>query len=133
MSAESFVHLHLHTHYSTLDGAVQADPLMKRAKKLGMPAVAMTDHGNMFGAIEFYRSAHKAGIKPIIGCEVYVAPGSRLQKSAGSARDAGPHFTLLPQNAEGYRQLAKPLTAGFLDGYQYKPRVGKVMLARHGD
>jgi DNA polymerase III subunit alpha len=131
MSAESFVHLHLHTHYSTLDGAVQAEPLMKRVKKLGMPAVAMTDHGNMFGAIEFYRAAHKAGIKPIIGCEVYIAPGSRLQKSAGSARDAASHFTLLAENAEGYQNLAKLVTAGFLEGYYYKPRVDKELLAKH--
>ncbi len=131
MSVDSFVHLHLHTHYSTLDGAIQAEPLMKRAKKLGMPAVAMTDHGNMFGAIEFYRAAHKAGIKPIIGCEVYVAPGSRLQKSAGSARDAASHFTLLAENAEGYQNLAKLVTAGFLEGYYYKPRVDKELLAKH--
>ena len=131
MPAESFVHLHLHTHYSTLDGAVRAEPLMKRAKKLGMPAVAMTDHGNMFGAIEFYRAAHKAGIKPIIGCEVYLAPGSRLQKSAGSARDAASHFTLLAENAEGYQNLVKLVTAGFLEGYYYKPRVDKELLARH--
>lgn len=128
---DPFVHLHLHTHYSTLDGAVQAGPLMKAAKADGMPAVAITDHGNMFGAIEFYRAAQKAGVKPILGCEVYMAPGSRLDRNAGSARDAAYHFTLLAETAEGYQNLSKLVSAGFLEGYYYKPRIDKEILARH--
>ncbi len=131
MAADSFVHLHLHTHYSTLDGAIQAGPLMETVKAEGMTAVAMTDHGNMFGAIEFYRAAQKAGVKPIIGCEVYMAPGSRLEKNAGSARDAAYHFTLLAENLEGYTNLTKLVSAGFLEGYYYKPRIDKEILARH--
>ncbi|MBS0657423.1 MAG: DNA polymerase III subunit alpha [Verrucomicrobia bacterium] len=131
MAADPFVHLHLHTHYSTLDGAVQAGPLMKAAKADGMPAVAITDHGNMFGAIEFYRAAQKAGVKPILGCEVYMAPGSRHDRSAGSARDAAYHFTLLAETAEGYQNLSKLVSAGFLEGYYYKPRIDKEILARH--
>ncbi len=131
MAASSFVHLHLHTHYSTLDGAVRAGDLMKKVKGLGMPAVAMTDHGNMFGAIEFYRAAKKAGVKPIIGCEVYMAPGSRRDRAAGSAREAAYHFTLLAENAEGYANLSKLVTAGFLEGYYYKPRIDKEILATH--
>ncbi len=126
-----FVHLHLHTHYSTLDGAVQAGPLMKKAAGLGVPAVAMTDHGNMFGAIEFYRAAKKQGVKPIIGCEVYLAPGARTDKSASSARDASFHFTLLAESNEGYANLSRLVTAGFLEGYHYKPRVDRELLAAH--
>ena len=128
---ESFVHLHLHTHYSTLDGAVQAGPLMKKAAGLGVPAVTMTDHGNMFGAIEFYRAAKKSGVKPIIGCEVYLAPGARGDKSATSARDASFHFTLLAESNEGYANLSRLVTAGFLEGYHYKPRVDRELLAAH--
>ena len=97
----SFVHLHLHTQYSLLDGAVRIKDLMKKAIGFGMPAVAMTDHGNMFGAIEFYQAAQKAGIKPIIGCEVYLAPGSMRDKKASSAKDAASHFTLLAKDFDG--------------------------------
>ena len=127
----SFVHLHLHTQYSLLDGAVRIKELMKKAVGYGMPAVAMTDHGNMFGAIEFYSAAKKEGIKPIIGCEVYLAPGSMRDKKAASARDAASHFTLLAKDAVGYANLVKLVTAGYLDGYYYKPRVDKDLLARH--
>ncbi len=129
----SFVHLHLHTQYSLLDGAVRIKELMKKAVALGMPAVAMTDHGNMFGAIEFYNAANSAGIKPIIGCEVYLAPGSMQDKKASSAKDAASHFTLLAKNNVGYANLVKLVTAAYLDGYYYKPRVDKALLAQHSE
>ena len=109
----SFVHLHLHTQYSLLDGAVRIKDLMKKAVSYGMPAVAMTDHGNMFGAIEFYNAARAAGIKPIIGCEVYLAPGSMHDKKASSAKDAASHFTLLAKNEAGYKNLVKLVTAAY--------------------
>jgi DNA polymerase-3 subunit alpha len=130
-AASPFVHLHLHTQYSLLDGAIRIKDLMKKAGALGMPAVAMTDHGNLFGAIEFYQAARKAGIKPIIGCEVYVAPGSMRDRKASSAKDASNHFTLLAKDSQGYHNLVKLVTAGYLDGYYYKPRVDKEMLASH--
>src|SRR5690349_16504728 len=107
MSADSFVHLHLHTEYSLLDGAVRIPELMNKAKEFGMPAVAMTDHGNLYGAIEFYQAATAAGIKPILGCEAYMAPGKLGDRNAASARDAAYHFTLLAENEEGYRNLVK--------------------------
>ena len=114
--ANSYVHRHLHTQYSLLDGAVRIKELMKKAKGFGMPAVAMTDHGNMFGAIEFYNAAHKEGIKPIIGCEVYVAPGSMRDKKASSAKEASSHFTLLAKDLVGNPHLVKLVTAASLDG-----------------
>jgi DNA polymerase-3 subunit alpha len=125
------VHLHLHTEYSLLDGAVRIPDLMKKAADYGMPAVAITDHGNMFGAIEFYQAAQKAGVKPIIGCEVYMAPGSMIDKSASSARDAAFHFTLLAKNVRGYSNLVKLVSAAHLEGFHYKPRIDKELLAKH--
>src|SRR5580658_5591557 len=107
MSADSFVHLHLHTEYSMLDGANRIPEVMRKAREFGMPAVAITDHGNLFGAIEFYQEAVKAGVKPIIGCEIYMAPGRRTEKQANSARDAAYHFTLLARDETGYRNLVK--------------------------
>src|ERR1700722_18028146 len=103
MPADSFVHLHLHTEYSMLDGANRIPDIMKKAKSFGMPAVAMTDHGNLFGAIEFYQEAEKAGIKPIIGCEMYMALGKLSEKQAASARDAASPFTLLAQDETAHR------------------------------
>ncbi len=129
----SFVHLHLHTQYSLLDGAVRIKDLMKKAKGFGMPAVAMTDHGNLFGAIEFYQAAKKAEIKPIIGCEVYLAPGSMRDKKASSAKEAASHFTLLAKDFTGYQNLVKLVTAAYLDGYYYKPRIDKELLAKHAE
>jgi DNA polymerase III subunit alpha len=129
--SDSFVHLHLHTEYSLLDGLIRTPELVKKAVELGMPAVAITDHGNMFGAIEFYEAATKAGIKPIIGCEVYMAPGSMTDRSASSARDAAYHFTLLAKNFEGYSNLVKLVSAGHLEGFHYKPRIDKGILAEH--
>jgi DNA polymerase III subunit alpha len=131
MSTDSFVHLHLHTEYSLLDGAIRIPDLMKKVAEHGMPAVAMTDHGNMYGAIEFYQAAQKAGIKPIIGCEVYMAPGSMIDKTASSARDAAFHFTLLAKDFVGYSNLVKLVSAAHLEGFHYKPRIDKELLAKH--
>jgi DNA polymerase III subunit alpha len=131
MPTDSFVHLHLHTEYSLLDGAIRIPDLMKKVNACGMPAVAMTDHGNMYGAIEFYQAAAKAGVKPIIGCEVYMAPGSMIDKSASSARDAAFHFTLLAKDLRGYSNLVKLVSAAHLEGFHYKPRIDKELLAQH--
>ncbi|MEA3188076.1 MAG: polymerase subunit alpha, partial [Chthoniobacter sp.] len=131
MAADSFVHLHLHTEYSMLDGANRIADVMKKATELKMPAVAMTDHGNLYGAIEFYKEAEAAGIKPIIGCEVYMAPGKHTDKAATSARDAAYHLTLLAENETGYRNLVKLVSAAHLDGMYYKPRIDKDLLATH--
>src|ERR1700760_3838382 len=133
MPTDSFVHLHLHTEYSLLDGAIRIPDLMKKAAEYSMPAVAMTDHGNMFGAIEFYQTAEKAGVKPIIGCEVYMAPGSMIDKSASSARDAAFHFTLLAKDMRGYSNLVKLVSAAHLEGFHYKPRIDKELLAKHSE
>ena len=129
-----FAHLHLHTEFSLLDAACRLDRLMARAKELDFPAVAMTDHGNMFGAIEFYSAAKKAGIKPILGCEVYIAPGSRLEKKQGSGgmRDVYHHLVLLARDEIGYKNLIKLVTSAHLEGYYYKPRIDKEILAAHG-
>jgi len=132
MSAPEFVHLHLHTEYSLLDAACRLDRLMARAAALKFPAIAQTDHGNMFGAIEFYQAAKKHGIRPILGCEVYVAPGSRLDRKPGSGmRDVYHHLVLLAKDAEGYHNLVKLVTAANLEGYYYKPRIDKELLSRH--
>src|SRR5216110_852234 len=128
MSRDSFVHLHLHTEYSLLDGSIRMKELMKKAAEFEMPAVAITDHGNLFGVIEFYQEAQRAGVKPIIGCEVYVAPGSHKDRPP-SRRESAHHFTLLAENETGYRNLVKLVTAGHLDGFHYAPRIDKEMLA----
>lgn len=130
MSADSFVHLHLHTEYSLLDGAIRMKELMKKAVEFGMPAVAMTDHGNLYGAIEFYQEAVKAGVKPIIGCEAYMAPGS-ITDRPNNQRDAAYHFTLLAKDETGYRNLVKLISRAHLDGMHYKPRIDKELLASH--
>ena len=130
MLRDSFVHLHLHTEYSLLDGAVRMKGLMKKAAEMKMPAVAMTDHGNLYGAIEFYKEARQAGIKPIIGCEAYVAPRSHKERGM-SMREAAYHFTLLARDAEGYRNLVKLVSAAHLDGFHYRPRIDKELLAQH--
>ena len=130
MARDSFVHLHLHTEYSLLDGAIRMKELMKKAAEFKMPAVAITDHGNLFGAIEFYQEATRAGVNPIIGCEAYVAPGSHKDRP-GSRRDAAYHFTLLAENETGYRNLVKLVTAAHLDGFHYAPRIDKDLLSTH--
>ncbi len=127
MAAE-FVHLHLHTQYSLLDGATRIDELMARARDLGMPAVAVTDHGNMFGAVKFYQAAKKAGIKPIIGCEVYVAPGSRHDRTEGRGANRAFHMILLATSETGYRNLCELVTAGYTEGMYYFPRIDRELL-----
>jgi DNA polymerase III subunit alpha len=129
MPADNFVHLHLHTDYSLLDGACEISRLMDRAAGLRMPAVAVTDHGNLFAAIKFYDAALKRGVKPIIGCEVYVAPSSRFDRSTDADRPN--HLVLLCEDERGYRNLVKLASAAYLEGYYYKPRVDKDLLARH--
>jgi len=129
-----FVHLHNHTTYSLLDGAIKIDDLMAKAKEYGMPAIAITDHGNLFGAIEFYKSAKKHGIKPIIGCEAYVAPESRHKKEPlRGFPDAGYHLILLAKNLTGYRNLVKLSSAGYLEGFYHRPRVDKELLRKHSE
>jgi DNA polymerase-3 subunit alpha len=132
MARDSFVHLHLHTEYSLLDGSIRMKELIKKAAEFEMPAVAITDHGNLFGAIEFYQAAQRAGVKPIIGCEVYVAPGSHKDRPP-SRRESAYHFTLLAENENGYRNLVKLVTAAHLDGFHYVPRIDKEMLAARSE
>jgi len=131
MKHSDFVHLHLHTEYSLLDGACKISSLVEKAHKCGMPAVAMTDHGALYGAVEFYKAATAKGIKPIIGCEAYVAPGSRTEKKATSARDAAFHFVLLAKDETGYKNLIKIISEAHLTGFYYKPRIDKELLAQH--
>ena len=124
----SFVHLHVHTEYSLLDGSNKIKEYVSRVKELGMNAAAITDHGVMYGVIDFYRAAKAAGIKPILGCEVYVAPGSRFDKTPGSTDDRYYHLVLLAENQKGYENLTKIVSKGFVDGYYYKPRVDMELL-----
>jgi len=125
-----FVHLHLHTEYSLLDGACRVDELLAHAAALKMPALAVTEHGNMFSAVIFHDKAKQKGIKPIIGCEVYIAPRSRHDKG-GAISEASNHFVLLAENQEGYRNLIELVTAGYTEGFYYRPRIDKDLLARH--
>ncbi|OIN97961.1 DNA polymerase III subunit alpha [Candidatus Desantisbacteria bacterium CG1_02_38_46] len=132
MEHAGFVHLHTHTEYSLLDGACKIETLVKRAKECRMPALAITDHGNMFGAIEFYQKAMKNGIKPIIGCEVYVAPGSRHEKKGFVTHgETAYHLTLLAKDRDGYKNLIKLVNIGYLEGFYYKPRVDKETLSKY--
>ncbi|HSB68760.1 MAG TPA: DNA polymerase III subunit alpha [Candidatus Methylomirabilis sp.] len=133
MAHADFVHLHLHTQYSLLDGACQLDRLIAKAKEYRMPALAMTDHGNMFGAIDFYNLAAKEGIKPIVGCELYMAPGSRYERTPQDGQYEGAnHITLLCRDLTGYKNLIKLATAGYLEGFYYKPRIDRELFAQHG-
>ncbi len=147
MKTPEFVHLHLHTDYSLLDGACDLEEVVDEAARRKMPAVAVTDHGNLFAAESFYQAAKTRGVKPIIGCEVYVAKGSRLDRGESSQRDAANghanaapsepgqrgnnHLVLLCENAEGYRNLVKLVSAGYLEGFYYKPRIDYDLLAKH--
>jgi len=132
MSHADFVHLHLHTEYSLLDGACRLDRLMDKAHAHKFSALALTDHGVLYGAIDFYKAAREKGMKPIIGCEVYVAPGSRLEKKSSSGgRDVYHHLVLLAKDETGYKNLIKLTTAAHLEGYYYKPRIDKELLAAH--
>ena len=126
-----FVHLHLHTQYSLLDGANQIDPLVRQVKAFHMPAVAMTDHGNMFGAVEFYQKTQAAGIIPIIGCEAYMAPGNRKSREGGLAHNDYYHLILLVSNRIGYQNLIKLVSKAYLEGFYYKPRMDKELLQQH--
>ena len=133
MTHSDFIHLHVHTQYSLLDGACLLEEVIKKAREYKMPACAMTDHGNMFGAIEFYDLATKYGVKPIIGSEVYVAPGSRFDKSSHGIQEASFHLILLAKDDLGYRNLMKLVTIGYLEGFYYRPRVDKEVLAKYND
>src|SRR5919197_1686427 len=127
-----FVHLHLHTDYSMLDGACDVEKLVKRVKELGMPAVAMTDHGNIFGAVHFVNAAHKEGVKPIVGCELYISKKEdhNIERTPPEG-DTYNHLLVLAQNEEGYRNLVKITSEASLRGFYYKPRVSKKFLAEH--
>ena len=134
MKYADFVHLHTHSQYSLLDGACRLDAVIELAKHYKMPALAITDHGNMFGAIEFYKKATAAGIKPIIGCEAYVAGGSRFEKKPNSAYpDGGFHMVLLVKNEAGYRNLMKLSSAAYLEGFYHRPRIDREILRDHAD
>ena len=130
----SFAHLHVHTDYSLLDGACRIDRLMGRASELGMTALALTDHGNLFGAIQFYNAAKSAGIKPLIGCELYMTTGSRLEKK-GRAEDGKSyyHLGLLAKNLTGYQNLLKLVSDSHLRGFYYKPRTDLETLAQYSE
>ncbi len=128
----SFVHLHVHSEFSLLDGAARVENLISRTKEMSMPAIALTDHGSMYGVIDFYQKATKAGIKPIIGCEVYVAPRSRFDKEP-SYDSFQHHLVLLARDEEGYRNLMNIVTKGYLEGFYYKPRVDRELLEKHAE
>ena len=123
MDRARFVHLHVHSQYSLLDGACRLNKLLKLAREYNMPAIAITDHGNMFGVIEFYEEAMNQGVKPIIGCEVYVAPRSRLEKAAHGIAEASFHLVLLVRDESGYRNLMKLSTIGYREGFYYTPEI----------
>src|SRR6266850_512281 len=134
MQHSEFVHLHVHSEYSLLDGAAQLEKLVDRAKELRFPAIALTDHGNLFGASDFYLAAQKAGVKPIVGCELYVAPGSRKERgSQDGGYEGANHLTVLVRNKTGYKNLIKLVSRAYLEGYYYKPRVDHELLAQHAD
>ena len=127
----NFTHLHTHTEYSLLDGSNKIKEYVARVRELGMDSAAITDHGVMYGVIDFYRAAKEAGINPILGCEVYVAPNSRFDKETGAGEDRYYHLVLLAENNQGYQNLMKIVSAGFVEGYYYKPRVDLEVLREH--
>ncbi|MBI4247672.1 MAG: DNA polymerase III subunit alpha, partial [Candidatus Rokubacteria bacterium] len=134
MQHSDFVHLHVHSEYSLLDGAAQLEKLVAKAKELRFPAIAVTDHGNLFGAIDFYLAAQKAGIKPILGAELYVAPRSRTERgSEDGGYEGANHLTVLARNVQGYKNLITLVSRAYLEGFYYKPRVDKELLAAHAD
>ncbi len=126
-----FVHLHLHSQYSLLDGTIKIRDLVRKVAEMKMPAVALTDHGGMIGTVDFYEKATQAGIKPIIGSEVYVAPGSRLDRAAGQSNERAYHLILLAESAEGYQNLIRLVSRAHVEGFYYKPRVDKEILREH--
>jgi DNA polymerase-3 subunit alpha len=126
MSDKQFVHLHLHTDYSLLDGAIQIKPLARRLEELGMSSCAMTDHGNMFGAITFYNTMKSHGVKPIIGCETYITRGNRRDRAAGAPGEkANFHLILLARNLTGYHNLVRLTSKAYTEGFYYKPRIDR--------
>ncbi|MBU1998995.1 MAG: DNA polymerase III subunit alpha, partial [Candidatus Omnitrophica bacterium] len=131
MARSDFIHLHLHTQYSLLDGACRLPELINLAKQYKMDSLAITDHGNMFGAVDFYLEAQKNGIKPIIGSEVYIAPRSRFDKSSSGIEEAAYHLILLVKDETGYKNLTKLVSMGYLEGFYYRPRIDKDVLASH--
>jgi len=130
---KDFVHLHVHTQYSLLDGAIRFDRLFSLAKTFGMQACAITDHGNMFGAVDFYFDAKKAGIKPIIGCEAYLAPKSRFDQKKVKGEDNAYHIVLLAMNDRGYRNLLKLVSLAHTEGFYYVPRIDKEILRKYNE
>src|SRR5918992_3026402 len=130
MAAE-FVHLHLHTEFSLLDGACRIDELLDEAVRLKMPALAVTEHGNMFSSVVFHDHARDRGLKPILGCEVYVAQGSRFDKSGPQTETN--HLVLPAETDEGYRNLIKLVSSGYTEGFYYRPRIDKELLAQHAE
>ena len=133
MSGRSFVHLHTHTEYSLLDGASRIDALFARAAEEEMPALAITDHGAMFGALGFYEAGHKAGVKPIIGVETYVAPSSRFERAPGESEEKYRHLTILAKDEVGYRNLLRLVTDAHLEGFYHRPRIDKELLAERAE
>jgi DNA polymerase-3 subunit alpha len=133
MPDRKFAHLHLHTHYSLLDGANRIPELVKRVKELGMSAVAVTDHGNLYGAVEFYKECKAAGVNPILGYEAYLAPGDRREKKANRHGEAYSHLTLLAKNTTGFKNLIKLSSIAFLEGFYYNPRIDREVLAAHSE
>jgi DNA polymerase-3 subunit alpha len=133
--APRFAHLHLHSHYSLLDSAIKLDELVQQVGDLGMSAVALTDHGNLFGSFEFYSAARKAGLKPVLGCEVYVAHGSMTERSGGGSGRQRPyqHLILLAETQRGWENLMRLVTASYLDGFYHRPRIDKELLAAHAE
>ncbi|MCQ9208684.1 MAG: PHP domain-containing protein, partial [Omnitrophica bacterium] len=126
-----FAHLHVHTQYSLLDGACKINALLNLARNERSAALAITDHGNLFGMIEFYQACLANGIKPIIGCEVYIAPYSRFDKSAQGIKDTAYHLILLAKNEQGYKNLMKLVSIGFLEGFYYRPRIDREVLRKY--
>jgi DNA polymerase-3 subunit alpha len=133
MQHSDFIHLHVHSQYSLLDGAIRFEEAFELAKKYGMDALALTDHGNMFGAVEFYQMAIRHGIKPIVGCEIYVSPGSRSERKTGEGGEGNYHLTLLVKNETGYFNLIKLVTLAHFEGFYYKPRVDKELLSKYNE
>ena len=129
----SFTHLHVHTEFSLLDGSCKIKEITARAKELGMDSLAITDHGVMYGVIDFYKAAKEVGIKPVIGCEIYVSPGSRFDKEAGNNDNRYYHLVLLAENNTGYSNLMKIVSKGFIDGFYYKPRVDYEILEQYSE
>ena len=131
--SDSFVHLHNHTEYSLLDGAARIGQLFARAAEFGMPALAVTDHGSMFGALDFYEAGLTAGVKPILGVEAYVAPASRFERAPGESEEKYRHLTILAKDERGYRNLLKLVTDAHLEGFYHRPRIDKQLLAERAE